>query len=146
MKTLTSALFALLLLQACKTEDNIHPKDREFAENASFGNVAEIDLGGLAQSKDVDDSVRYFGKLMTIEHQAAQADLQKLAQDKEFYLPETLNEKHMKTKAELTGLSGHDFAVAYMTGQVQDHLSTVALFEEEVNNGKDAQAKAYAAK
>jgi putative membrane protein len=54
------------------------------------------------------------------------------------------NADHRKMMDKMSKLSGADFDREYMKQQVADHDKTVALFEKQSKNGKDAELKAFA--
>ena len=45
--------------------------------------------------------------------------------------------------AQLDGLSGTEFDLAYIRGQIGDHQKTAQLFEWEIGSGQDPQLKAF---
>ena len=58
--------------------------------------------------------------------------------------PGDLDEEHKAMRAELDKLSGADFDVAYIRGQVAGHQKTAQLFEWEIGSGQDPQLKNFA--
>jgi putative membrane protein len=51
-----------------------------------------------------------------------------------------------ETMTKLSKLSGADFDKAYVDAMVDDHEHDVKDFQEQANEGKDADLKAFAAK
>jgi putative membrane protein len=118
--------------------------DMEFALKVSMGNTAEIEAGQLAANKAAAATVKEFGNMMVKDHGEAQAKLKNIASSLSFKTPDSADADHKKMKTTLEGLSGKTFDKAYIDGQVEDHIATVALFEKEISIGSNAQLKAFA--
>lgn len=152
MKTNMNITLAFIGLAAfaCNDDDNKGPlngTDKPFVENAALGNHTEIQFGELAASKGTDPSVIDFGKQMRDEHSEALIELETIADDYDnINLPTTMDAMHLQIYQQLQSLSGEKFDSAYIKSQVDDHKKTVALFENETNNGVEQRVKAYANK
>lgn len=125
---------------------NLYAIDREFLEQAGQSNVAEIALGQLADQKAVDPDVKVYARRMITEHQAAQTELKALGNTKKWSVADQLNDVNRAKQEQLSALSGAAFDAAYMKGQVTGHQVTSAKFQMELDNGREADLKAYAAK
>jgi putative membrane protein len=148
MKTkifLISILMVVLAI-SCKKDERMNETDEQFLKTAAQGNYNEIDAGQLAASKAVDSMVRNFGNRMVTDHQAALAELQSLAQDKDVTLPTGPDAAHLAAKQQLLNMSGWKFDSTYIHMQVTDHQTTINLFQNELNNGKNKAVKNYADK
>lgn len=120
--------------------------DTDFMTKAALGGMAEIELGKLAATKAQSAEVKKFAQQMVTDHTKAADELKALAGEKNFSMPVRLDAKHQAVLDKLSGLSGAEFDKAYVEAMVADHEETVATFKSEAEGGKDADAKAWAAK
>ncbi|WP_346833702.1 DUF4142 domain-containing protein [Pseudomonas abietaniphila] len=141
IKTSTFALLVALASQgAFAAQDN-----DDFVEDASAKGVAEVEAGKLAQEKGSASDVKSFADMMVKDHTAANSKLKMIADKKNLEVSDSA-ELVDKAKAMILELrSSKSFDQAYANNQVKAHEATIALFEEEASNGKDADLKAFAA-
>jgi putative membrane protein len=134
----------------CSHNDNdnttVSNADSYFMQQASYSNYAEISAGAIAASKGGDDSVRMFGSMMVADHGNAQSSLDSIASSLNVTVPNTADSVHQAMAAQLQTLSGNTFDTAYINAQVKDHMATIAIFQQEISGGNNAQVKAYANK
>jgi putative membrane protein len=123
-----------------KTED-----DNEFAVEAASGGLMEVELGQYAATNAASAQVKEFGQRMVTDHTKANDELKALASSKNITLPTTPGDKHQKHINDLKEKKGADFDKAYMSMMVDDHEEDVKKFQDEADNGKDAELKAFAA-
>lgn len=119
--------------------------DHEFAVEAASGGMMEVQLGQLAQTNAASPKVKEFGKMMVDDHSKANEDLKAIASTKGIALPATPGDKHQKHIDDLKDKKGADFDKDYVNMMVDDHEEDIKKFEDEANNGKDADVKAFAA-
>jgi putative membrane protein len=119
--------------------------DRLFAQVATIGGKSEVDFGQLAGQKGRSQAVKDFANQMATDHGKANQQLTQLAQAANIPLPGELDEEHKAMRAQLDKLSGAEFDLAYIGGQVADHQKTVQLLEWEIGSGQDPQLKNFAA-
>jgi putative membrane protein len=143
MKALISALILALPLAAVAADKS---PDESFYKKAAEGGISEVELGKLAQDKANDPAVKAFGAMMIRDHSAANEHLKEVAASKGIDLPTTSSVAQMATKAKLEVLSGDTFDKSYISGMVKDHQEDIREFENEVQNGQDPDARAFAAK
>jgi putative membrane protein len=120
--------------------------DTTFAAKAAVGGMAEVALGKIAVEKGSDAQVKDFGKMMTMDHGKANAELMSIAKAKNIMLPLGLDAEHQAKSDSLSKLTGADFDKSYVKAMVEGHQKTLALMNSEASNGKDAELKAFAAK
>ncbi|QDA59926.1 DUF4142 domain-containing protein [Hymenobacter jejuensis] len=120
--------------------------DAEFMMKADEGGHNEIGLSKLALSKGVTGEAKTYADKMIADHTKAGAELKPIAQKKNVKLSGDMDAEHKTIRDNMTKLSGKEFEKAYMDQMVTDHVKTVALFQSEIKNGKDADAKAFASK
>jgi putative membrane protein len=106
--------------------------------------MAEVELANLAQQKAQSADVKSFAAKMAQDHGAANSEFAQLLTQKGASAPAALDKEHADVVAKLTAMSGADFDKEYMKTMVADHDKTVALFETESKDGKDADMKNWA--
>jgi len=105
-----------------------------------------VNLSRIALKRASDAGVKKFAQHMIDDHEKANKELIKLADQKKFKVSATMDAEHQALSTKLLKLSGSEFDREYMKGQVKDHKDTVALFEKESKNGSDADLKKWADK
>jgi len=119
--------------------------DKKFIEEAARGGMAEIQLGQLAQQKASNDQVKQFASRMVTDHNKANDQLKKVAQDKGITPPSSLDKDAQKEYDKLSKMSGADFDREYMSHMVKDHKKDVSEFRSEARSASDPQVKDFAA-
>ncbi len=119
--------------------------DKKFMKFAHQGNLAEIQLGQLAQQNGQAQEIKQFGQQMVSDHSNADDQLKSLAQTQQVSLPIETDRQHQDTKAKLETLKGAAFDKAYMLAMLQDHQKTVQQFQKEANTAHDPEVKKLAA-
>ncbi len=134
----------LLGAMACAQSNNMakpDAADRSFMDKASRANMAEVQLGQLAEQNAQSLEVKDFGKRMVTDHTNAENQLKQLAEKQNFTLPSKLSATDQATKNRLEKLHGAAFDKAYMHDMVRDHEHDVAEFRRDEQNIKDTQLK-----
>jgi len=119
-------------------------QDRLFVDQASIGGMAEVELGRLAERKSQNAAIKDFARRMVQDHTKAGDQLMSLAKQANTPPAGSLDDEHQGVRADLDKLSGHQFDLAYIDGQVQDHQKTAQLLEWEIGSGQDASLKKFA--
>ena len=117
-----------------------------FMTTAAESGMAEVQLGQLAAKKAQSADVKQFAQKMITDHTKANSELKQLAEKEIVSLPTELNAKHKDLMTKLQGLSGAEFDREYMKAQVEDHEKAVSLFQNQTDDGEDADIKAFASK
>jgi len=120
--------------------------DSKFMMTLATGGMNEITLSQTAVSKSTNEEVKSFAQKMIDDHTMVGDELKMLAMSKNVTLPMSADSKHMAMNTKLQGMSGSQFDMEYLKAMVKDHEATVALLQKESSGGKDAEAKAFAAK
>jgi putative membrane protein len=118
--------------------------DRVFVHAAVIGGMAEVEFGKLAQEKAASDAVKDFARRMVEDHGAANDRLIALAKEDSIAVPEELDDEHKAMRDRLEAVSGAEFDLAYIEGQVADHQKTAQLLEYEIGSGQDLELKSFA--
>ncbi|HEY1030884.1 MAG TPA: DUF4142 domain-containing protein [Flavipsychrobacter sp.] len=127
-----------------KLDDTHLEKDAEFAVAAADGGMMEVELGKLAATNAASAQVKEFAQGMVTDHSQANEELKSLAASKNIALPATLSEDKQKKVNELAEKKGADFDKAYMDFMVDDHEEDIKKFQDEADNGNDAEIKGWA--
>lgn len=150
MKIMLGALIATsAFMSACDDKDEkkaVPEPDRTFARDAAQGNLAEIQLGGIAVSKASNADVRIFAQMMINDHQTSLTELTSISEDRDLILPNDITAAQQTLKTRLQALEGYQFDTAYMHSQIRAHQQTSALFQSEAALGKEKRFKSYASK
>jgi putative membrane protein len=120
--------------------------DQQFLSEMAHGNIAEIELGRLAQDKAASAAVKQFGKRLVTDHSRALDELKMIAADKNMTLPATADPKHKAVKDTLSGMSGQRFDRAFAERMVQAHTDTLNKLQRAAKSFGDLDVKAWAAK
>ncbi|MDY0976729.1 DUF4142 domain-containing protein [Massilia sp. CFBP9012] len=116
--------------------------DRKAITDMAMSNMAEVEMGKLAQSKSQNAEVKAFAQKMVDDHGKALTEVQTLAQSKSVTLPTELDAKHKAMSAKLEKLSGDAFDKAYVKqGGVGAHKETLAKLQKASKGAKDADVK-----
>jgi putative membrane protein len=118
--------------------------DQEFVASAAKADMAEVELGKLAETRASSDRVKTFAKRMVDDHQKALDSLKTVAINEKITLPTTLDRTDQALTDRLGSLSGHAFDRAYMSAMIRDHRHDVGEFRAESTNAKAADLKQYA--
>jgi putative membrane protein len=120
--------------------------DQNFVHMASSGGLAEVQLGQLAAERATSPDVQQFGKRMVTDHTKANEELASIAERKNMPVATELDPKHQTMADNLAKLQGSAFDREYLMGQVADHEQAVALFKNQIKEGKDKDLKDFASK
>jgi putative membrane protein len=120
--------------------------DYDYAVTAANGGLLEVQLGKLAATKASSPKVIAFAKMMVTDHSKANAELMKIAGAKVITLPAILSNQYQKDYDDMSKLDKKDFDKAYTDYMVKDHKEDIEAFKKEVQDGKDTELKAFAAK
>lgn len=139
------ALAAVGLAQAGKPAQNL-PTDGAFLAKVSGINLAEVELGTLAQKKGNNEAVRQFGKLMVSDHSNAEIATKQLASELKVTIPEKPGKDVAELDAQLSHMRGAQFDEDYIHHMVAGHNGAITMIENEIENGQDPAIKAFAEK
>jgi putative membrane protein len=118
--------------------------DSSFYSDAAEAGISEVDAGKLAQQKGSSQDVKDFGAMMVKDHSKANEKLQSIASAQGEKLPTSASVMQITEAKKLQMQSGKSFDESYIKSQVKAHEDTIKLLNDEVANGKDAQAKSFA--
>jgi len=117
---------------------SLSAKDKSFMKEAAEGGMSEVEMGKMAQQKGKSAEVKKFGSTMVADHGKANNELMAIAKKKGVDLS--------KEKAKMMKLDDANFDKEYINAMVKDHEKDLSAFQEEAQNGSDADVKAFASK
>lgn len=125
--------------------DEAKEDDSEFLVDAAEVDMAEIQLGKLAQQKSTNADVKALGKMMVEQHEKAAATLKATAAKKNITLPTSLTEDGQKEFKDLNDKSGHDFDKKYADMMIDGHEKLIKRMEKASEKAEDADIRMWAA-
>lgn len=121
--------------------------DNKAIMDMAMANMAEVEMGKMAQAKGSSEQVKTFAQQMIDDHGKALAEVQALAQAKGVTLPTELDAKHRSEANKLEKLSGAAFDRTYMArAGVRDHKAVHSALSKIESQASDADVKALAGK
>lgn len=165
-KIILGAGVLLLSLNSCKNEtkqedpkevaedqneakfDTIDSKedDSEFLVDAAEIDLAEIEIGKLAQTKSTNAEVKKFGKMLVDEHTKSTAEVKAIADKKNISLPTSLTEEGQDEYNKLNEKTGVDFDKKFVDKMIDGHEKAIDKFTKASENANDEEIKAWASK
>jgi putative membrane protein len=158
MKTITTALFAILLMMAIRcTSDQDSVKQAQeqnknsaidkdiskFMTEAADARMMDIEEGKLAQEKGTTEAVKQYGQLMVQDQTKMLKELRVLAASKNIILPNTLSIKKSKGLQDLKEAKGVEFDDMFIKMIKLDHERDVDEFDD-ATDFEDRDVKKYA--
>ncbi|MBK6008242.1 DUF4142 domain-containing protein [Ramlibacter ginsenosidimutans] len=127
-----------------RTAANMDRTDRKFAEAAAQAGLAEIAAGRLALQRSRDPRVREYAQQLVADHQAANAQLQRIASAKGIVLPTSPSSGQQRELRSLRR-SGRSFDQDFLEQMARAHQKAIDLFGHEVKGRhQDAELKDFA--
>ncbi|OXA70927.1 DUF305 domain-containing protein [Flavobacterium aquidurense] len=163
-KVILGAGLLLVSLNSCKNEnkqedpkevaedsneakfDSIADKkdDSEFLVDIAEVNLAEIEIGKLAQTKSTNPEVKKFGKMLVDEHTKSASEVSALAKAKNFTLPTSLTEEGQEEYKKLNEKSGLDFDKKFADMMIDGHEKAIDKLQKATKDAKDEDVKLWA--
>lgn len=120
--------------------------DEEFMKKVAEGGHNEMGLSRVALDKGVTGETQNFANMMVQDHTKAGNELKPIAAQKNVTLPADMDADHKAMRDQMKNLSLEQVQQRYAQQMITDHEKTVAVFQSEIENGKDADVKAFAQK
>ncbi len=120
-------------------------KDKIFLRKAAQGGMAEVKLGQLAAQKGSSEDVRAFGQKMVDDHTKLNNDMAPIADSMGVRLPKDLSKEDQAEYDKLSGLSGDEFDMEYLSFMVKDHHKDQREFRQEAASTTDPTLQAAVA-
>ncbi|MDQ8014006.1 MAG: DUF4142 domain-containing protein [Flavobacterium nitrogenifigens] len=163
-KAILGAGLIIIFLQSCKNEtkqedpkevaedaneakfDSIDSKedDSEFLVDQAETNLAEIEIGKLAQTKSTNPEVKKFGKMLVDEHTKSASEVSALAKAKNFTLPTSLTEEGQEEYNKLNEKSGADFDKKFADMMIDGHEKAIKKLDKAAKDANDQEVRTWA--
>jgi putative membrane protein len=118
--------------------------NREFLTKAMDANMAEIELGRLAQEKGANAEVKRFAQMMVTDHSKSLDMLKPIATRQGTPMVAQLDDQHRDLRDRLARLSGAEFDREYMRAMVDGHEQMVDLLQTRANEDRFGDNKGTA--
>ena len=105
--------------------------DQRFVAGAIQADLAEVQIGKLAQQKGDNDGVKQFGQMLEQDHSQHLQQAQQLANQIGVTPPTEPSSEQKSTYDKLSKLSGANFDKQFALAMVRDHREDVAKFEKQ---------------
>jgi len=115
---------------------------QQFLKKAIEGNLAEVQMGKLAQEMGTRDGVRSFGKQLEQDHAAANDKASAAASEAGLTPPTEPNKKQKAEYDRMSKLSGDKFDRTFVRHMVADHKKDIKEYQQEAK--KNDAASGYA--
>jgi predicted outer membrane protein len=113
---------------------------QKFVEKAALANMAEIQLGQLAETRAQSPEVKEFAKMMVTDHTKALDELKQAAGPAT--IPTALDKKHQKLHDKLSKLSGAEFDKEYMEAMVDGHKDVAKMLKKKSEAAQETASAA----
>jgi len=120
--------------------------DQQFVQKASASDLAEINLGRLAEQRAANAAVKQFGQKLVQDHTKSSTELLRLADKHGLRPAQQMDQHHQQTMDKLTRLSGTEFDRAFVKHMLHDHQEGVQLFKTAAKECQQADLKSFAGK
>ncbi|NMG37234.1 DUF4142 domain-containing protein [Azoarcus sp. TTM-91] len=130
---------------AAQPKMQLNQADARFVTVAMSRGLGEMEAGRIIAAGSTDARLKRFGERMVVDHQQANVHLAKLASARGVTVQEEIQDRERAQLDEMRQLSGPRLDAAFMRHfGVAAHQESIALFEQQVREGKDQELRAYA--
>jgi putative membrane protein len=132
IRTLTAGVVAALTLAgAAQAQDKPADKDsQKFIKSAIEGNIAEVDVGKLAQEKAKSAEAKNFAQMLASDHSKANDEAKAAASKVGVEPPSGSSISQKATYAKLKLLTGDAFDKSFANSMVSDHESDIKEYQK----------------
>ena len=113
---------------------------QKFIKNAIEGDIAEVDVGKLAQEKGQSEAVKQYGAMLVKDHGEHKAEAEQVAKELGVDPPTGSSLGAKTTYAKLKLLSGDSFDKSFAKSMVKDHQDDIKEYKKE-SSKNDAAGK-----
>jgi putative membrane protein len=111
---------------------------QKFLQEAIQSNLAEIEMGKLAQQKGQSEAVKSFGQMLVTDHGGANQKAISVAGQMGVTPPGEPSAKQKREYQTMSKLSGEKFDRAFARHMVADHKEDIRAFEKEAKKNDAA--------
>ncbi|PVY44224.1 DUF4142 domain-containing protein [Pontibacter virosus] len=120
--------------------------DALFVAEATSANMLHMQLGELALEKAVSPEVKEMAQDMSTGHTRVLEDLQQIAIEREFVVPNQLGRAHQKVYDDVSSETGIGFDLAYIKRTREEHDRLLKRYEDMAENAQVMEVKQFASK
>ena len=118
--------------------------DHRFVKQATEASAAQVAEVRIALKNSTRPDVRDLARRIIAEHTEAGDQLNRMALAQGIPVANAPNAADQRKIAELSTLSGDEFDKAYLDNAMADHIGTMKLFSQELEEGKIPQLRSFA--
>jgi putative membrane protein len=137
VKRITALTLLGTLLGSVITAAGADKISQVFIRDAIEGNLAEIQIGQLAQEKAQDVAVKSYGQMLVTDHSASNEEAEKVAKQIGIKVPAEPSVSWKATYDKLSKLSGSMFDRAFLKEMIAYHKVNIARFQNEAKKKND---------
>ncbi|WP_320067137.1 DUF4142 domain-containing protein [Micromonospora sp. RTGN7] len=136
---LLAALVVVGLAPAAAAQAAAQPstQDTQYLQAVHQVNLAEIEMGNLAQEKGQNQQVKDLGAQFVTDHTQLDQTVQNTAQQLNVTLPDAPSADQQKVIDKLKDLSGADFDKAWVTAELAGHVQAIQATQTEISQGTE---------
>ncbi len=123
---------------------NLTQTDMDFVNKLAMGNMAEVQLGKLAEQKAMSKSVKEFGKMMVEDHTKLNDQLKQWAIENGATLPSKIDAQQLSAVKRIEGQTGRALDKEYVQMMLKDHREDVREVQQTAENAKNPKVKELA--
>jgi putative membrane protein len=142
-KTILGLCLGLTMLGIAVAAPSADKNSQKFIKDVIEGNLAEVQVGMLAQDKSMDDGVRSFGGMLVKDYSTSNGKAVEVGKAIGVTLPTEPNSQQKAMYDKLSKLSGPAFDREFAKMMVDDHRKDIEEFEKEAQSQND-QVAAFA--
>jgi putative membrane protein len=109
---------------------------QSFVVRAALISMAEMEIGGLAQSRSGSAAAKQLGGQLIKDHREALARLKTIGGQSKIALPGELDPQHQALRDELARLEGPPFDAKFAAAMVNGHEKALSLFQTAAKSDK----------
>jgi putative membrane protein len=131
---------ALATTGAMAQTRQVDTASQKFISSAVQGDIAEVEVGKLAQGKSQSEAVKQFGAMLVKEHGEHKTKAEQVANELGVKPPNGSSISQKVTYAKLKMLSGTSFDKSFARAMVKDHQQDIKEYQKEASKD-DAAGK-----
>ena len=131
---------ALATTGAMAQTKQVDTASQKFISSAVQGDIAEVEVGKLAQEKSQSEAVKQFGAMLVKEHGEHKTKAEQVANELGVKPPTGSSISQKVTYAKLKMLSGTPFDKFFARAMVKDHQQDIKEYQKEASKD-DAAGK-----
>ena len=124
----------------------LNEDDTEFVKKATIGGLIEIQSAESALKRTLTPEEQSFAKQLVADHKKTNDELAAIAKAKNVTVPAALGADEQEKLAKMSEIKDKDFNEEFLEHQISCHKKAIDLFEDQADDGKDADLKAFAVK